>query len=176
MMLLEGKAVLDVVDTATIFSATTFFDALEMSFGQSSNGVWLAFVMTSSIVYSGYPNIQGTNQGSSFTSNRWKQLADTNSVQIQLSEIESHCFLVYSGTSCATDMGKNSQMWYFILFVGEKFFSSLLLDILQVKNIYQIGLWEWSDRPCRRLRYVIYAQVSSWENSRNAHTIKIDKR
>lgn len=93
IMFLEGKAVLHIVDTATRFSAATFLDAHGVTYGQSVNGIWLAFVMTWCLVYTGYPNRLRTDQGSAFTSDRWRQLADTNGVKLRLSGIEAHSSL-----------------------------------------------------------------------------------
>jgi hypothetical protein len=46
LMFIDGQAVLHVVDTATRFSAATFPDSHNGSFGQSVEGVWLALIET----------------------------------------------------------------------------------------------------------------------------------
>jgi hypothetical protein len=44
LMLLDGSDFLQVVDTATRFSAAAFLDYHGASYGQSVRGVWLAFI------------------------------------------------------------------------------------------------------------------------------------
>ena len=44
LMFLDGKAVLHVIDTATRFSSAIFLDAHGATYGQSVEGIWLAFV------------------------------------------------------------------------------------------------------------------------------------
>ena len=56
LMFLNGKAVLHIIDTATRFSAATFLDAHGSSYGQSVDGIWLAFSETWYTLYTGYPN------------------------------------------------------------------------------------------------------------------------
>lgn len=64
-----------------------------MNYGQSINCIWLSFVITWCLVYTVYPNRLETDQGSAFTSDHWRLLADTNGVQLRLSGIETHSFL-----------------------------------------------------------------------------------
>ena len=93
LMFLDGKAVLHIVDTATRFSAATFLDSHGEKYGQSVEGIWLAFVMTWATMYTGYPNRLRTDQGSVFTSQRWKQLTDLQGIQLRLSGVKAHSSL-----------------------------------------------------------------------------------
>lgn len=93
LMFLDGKAFLHVVDTSTHFSAATFRDAHGDSYGQSVNGVWLAFVMIRCTIYSGYPNRLRTDQGSIFAFDRWRKLTDMNCFQLHLSSVVAHSSL-----------------------------------------------------------------------------------
>jgi hypothetical protein len=56
LMFIDGQTVLHVIDTATRFSAATFLDSHNGSFGQSGEGVWLALIETWFTLYTGYPN------------------------------------------------------------------------------------------------------------------------
>lgn len=56
IMFLDGDEVLDIVDTATRFSAATFLDKYNATCSQSVKGIWLAFVVNWSLVYSAYPS------------------------------------------------------------------------------------------------------------------------
>lgn len=93
LMLLNERAVLHVVDTATRFSAATFLDSNGESYGQSVEGLWLAFVQTWCTVYPGYPNRLRTDQGSVFTSIRWKQLTDLNGIELRIFGVQAHSSL-----------------------------------------------------------------------------------
>ena len=84
LMFLEGKAILHVVDTRTHFSSAAFLDS------QSVDGVWAAFLSAWTTLYVGYPSKMRVDQGSIFTSRRWKQLTDATGISLQLSGIESH--------------------------------------------------------------------------------------
>lgn len=53
-MFLNGKVVLHVIDKATRFSLATFLDANESSYGQSTEGVWIALMECWCTVYIGY--------------------------------------------------------------------------------------------------------------------------
>ncbi len=90
LMWIDGKAVLHIVDTATRFSAATFLDSNGSTYGQSVEGVWMAFTHTWCTMYTGYPNRMRTDQGSIFTSERWKQLTDIAGVQLRLSGVRAH--------------------------------------------------------------------------------------
>ena len=93
LMFIEGKAIPHIVDTATRFSAATFLDSEGEKFGQSVDGIWTAFVMTWCTMYSGYPNRMRTDQGSVFTSERWKKLSDINGITLRLSGVKAHNYL-----------------------------------------------------------------------------------
>lgn len=88
LMFLEGKAVCNVADTGTRFSAEKFLDAHEKNYGQYYNGIWLAFVMSWCLGYTGYSDILRTGQEFSFTLDSWKQLADTNGVSYSFLELK----------------------------------------------------------------------------------------
>lgn len=89
----DGDTALHIADTATRFSAATFLNKRNATFGQSVEEIWLAFVLTWSLAYSGYPNKLRTDPGSVFTSDRWKQLIDLKGTQLRLSGVEAHSFL-----------------------------------------------------------------------------------
>lgn len=46
VMWLDGKVVLNIVDTAIRFSAATFLDSIGENYGPAIEGVWLAFIQT----------------------------------------------------------------------------------------------------------------------------------
>lgn len=92
-MLLDWKAVLRIVDTATRFSAETFLDSRDASYGPSVEDVWFAFVITWYVMYKWYPNTLLTWQRSIFTSARWRQLTDIQGNQRRLSGIGAHSSL-----------------------------------------------------------------------------------
>ena len=56
LMLLDGKAVPHVIDTATRFSSAIFLDAHGATYGQSVEVIWLAFVEAWCTMYTGLPN------------------------------------------------------------------------------------------------------------------------
>ena len=70
LMFLDGKALLHIFDSATRFSSAAFLDK---DFDQSVEGIWLAFIQVWCTMYTGYPNRIRVEQGSSFTSDRWRQ-------------------------------------------------------------------------------------------------------
>lgn len=84
LMWLNHKAVLHVVDIHAHFSNAVFLK------GHSVEDVWQAFVECWSSVYMSFPNRLKLDQGSAFTSARWKKLADTVGMCLELSGIESH--------------------------------------------------------------------------------------
>ena len=90
LMFLDGKALLHIVDTATRFSAATFLDG---DFDQSVEGIWLAFIQAWCTLYTGYPNRLRVDQGSSFTSDRWRQLTDHAGIQLRISGVKAHSSL-----------------------------------------------------------------------------------
>ena len=90
LMFLDGKALLHIVDTATRFSAAAFLDD---DFNQSVEGIWLAFIQIWCTMYTGYPNRIRVDQGSSFTSDRWRQLTDLAGIQLRISGVKAHSSL-----------------------------------------------------------------------------------
>lgn len=71
LMFLDCKEVLYIVDTATHLSSATFVDENGTNYGQSVQGVWIAFVMNWCTMYIGYQNLLSTDQGSILNSERW---------------------------------------------------------------------------------------------------------
>lgn len=65
---LDGKAVPQIIDTATTFSSGTFLDAHVATYGQSFEGIWLSFVEAWCKMYTGLPNRLHIDQGFAFTS------------------------------------------------------------------------------------------------------------
>lgn len=64
LMSLDGKAVLDILDTATSSSAANFLDTLWEPNEQTVDGRWLALVIAWCTIYNGYSNRLCTVQGS----------------------------------------------------------------------------------------------------------------
>lgn len=92
-MFLDGKTALRIIDSATRFSAASFFDSNRETYGQTVDGEWMAFVMTSCTMYTGYPNKLPTDRESVFSSQRWKQLTDMVGVTLRLSGVKAHSSL-----------------------------------------------------------------------------------
>jgi transposase InsO family protein len=90
LMFIDGQAVLHIVDTATRFSAATFLDSHNGSFGQSVKGVWLALIETRFTLYTGYPNRLRIDAGSIFASLRYKELSNMAGITLRMSEVEAH--------------------------------------------------------------------------------------
>lgn len=67
-MFLAGKAVLHIMNTATIFLAEPFLGSNASSFGHSVQRIWSAFFMICGLVFSEYPNRLCTDQRPAFTS------------------------------------------------------------------------------------------------------------
>lgn len=93
LMFLIGKAVLHVVDTATIFSNATFQHARRSTYGQSTEGVWIALMERLCTMYTGYPNIIRLDQGSVFFSEKWKRFSNSKGIKIRLSKVLAHSSL-----------------------------------------------------------------------------------
>jgi hypothetical protein len=90
LMFIDGQAVLHVVDTATRFSAVTFLDSYNGSFGQSVEGVWLALIQTWFTLYTGYPTRLRIDAGSILASPRWKELSNMAGITLRMSGVEAH--------------------------------------------------------------------------------------
>ena len=67
LMFIEGKAILHIVDTAYRFSWAIYLDSQIHNYGQSVNGIWLAFLEALCTLYKGFPNRIRTDAGSVFT-------------------------------------------------------------------------------------------------------------
>ena len=87
LMFPNRKALLQIVDTATRFSAAAFLDE---DFDQSVEGIWLAFIQIWCTPYTGYPIRLRVDQGSSFTSHRWRQLTDHAGIQLRITGVKAH--------------------------------------------------------------------------------------
>ena len=90
LMFLDGKAVLHVIDTATHFSAAKFLDSHGKTYGQTAEGIWLAFLDIWCTTYLGYPNRMRTDLGSAFNSEKWRRYTNTCGMQLLLSGAQSH--------------------------------------------------------------------------------------
>ena len=90
LMFIEGKAILHIVDIATRFSSAIFLDSQGNNYGQSVNEVWLAFLEAWCTLYTGFPNRIRTDAGSVFTSPRWKEIAESVGIELQISSVEAH--------------------------------------------------------------------------------------
>jgi hypothetical protein len=83
-MCLDGQETLHIVDTRTHFSSAAILKR------QSVAGMWYAFLDTWATLHVGHPDTFNLDQGSVFTSPRWKELSDMAGIRLQLSGIESH--------------------------------------------------------------------------------------
>ena len=90
LMFIEGKAILHIVDTATRFSSAIFLDSQGNNYGQSVNGVWLAFLEAWCTLYTEFPNRIRTDAGSVFTSPRWREMAESVGIELRISGVEAH--------------------------------------------------------------------------------------
>jgi hypothetical protein len=81
---LEGKAALHVIDLHTHFSAAGFLQR------QSVDDVWTTLLAIWVCVYPGLLNVIKADQGSVFTSARWRDIASISGVKLEISPIESH--------------------------------------------------------------------------------------
>lgn len=72
LMVLNGKSVLQIVDTATYFYVATFLYAYGANYGQSIEAFALAFLMAQGSTYSGYPSRLLTYHRWRFVYDRWK--------------------------------------------------------------------------------------------------------
>ena len=90
LMFLDGKAVLHVIDTAMHFSAATFLDSHVQTYGQTSEGIWLAFLEIWCTTYLGYPNRMRTDLGSAFTSEKWRHYTNSCGIKLRLSGAQAH--------------------------------------------------------------------------------------
>lgn len=89
-MFLNGKALLQTVDTATRSSATTLLDSHGASYGYLLERIRFTPVMTSCSMYIGYLKGPRTDQRSIFTSVKWKQLTDLQGIQLKRSGKGAH--------------------------------------------------------------------------------------
>ena len=86
LMFIDGRAILHIVDTATKFSAATYLE----KYGQSTIGIWNAFVDCWCTIYTGYPYRIKCDSGSVFTSEKWKALNCMAGTNISISRVEAH--------------------------------------------------------------------------------------
>lgn len=86
LMFINGKALLHIVDTATKFSSATFLD----KYGQSTTGIWNAFIDSWCTRYTGNPDRILSDSGSVLTSKAWGQLAEMTGATIRISGMEAH--------------------------------------------------------------------------------------
>ena len=84
LMWLEGKAILHFADCHTRFNSASQLK------GRNVGYLWEAFIKCWSGLYTGYPRKVLVDQGSAFTSIRWKRLCDIVGTELQLSGAESH--------------------------------------------------------------------------------------
>lgn len=94
MMLVDGKAVLQVIVTATYFSYAKFVDAHGKISKQSGQRIWFVFVINCVLTYFGYSNRLWTDRGSEFLLERWKQLTKRSGVKLCLSDVEVYSSLM----------------------------------------------------------------------------------
>jgi Reverse transcriptase (RNA-dependent DNA polymerase) len=84
LMYIDGRPVLYVVDTGTVFGVATFLD--EQSFGS----VWNALLRCWSTMYVGFPMSMLTGQGSIFLSRDWKASCAALGILLWQTGTESH--------------------------------------------------------------------------------------
>ena len=84
LMFIDSISLLHVVDTQTHFSAAAFLKQ------QALEHVWHTFLSCWATLYTGYPDKMRVNQGSVFTSSKWKDLTDMSGIEPSLSGVESH--------------------------------------------------------------------------------------
>ena len=89
LMFIEGKAILHIVDSAIRFSSAIFLDSQGQNYGQSVNGIWLAFLESWCILYTGFPNRVRTDAGSVSTSSRWKEMAESVGTELRISGVDA---------------------------------------------------------------------------------------
>ena len=70
-----------------------FLDDHGATYGQSVEGIWLAFVEARYTLYIGLPNRLRVDQGSAFTSDRWREITSQAGIQIRISGVKSHSSL-----------------------------------------------------------------------------------
>lgn len=92
-MLLEGKSVLHIFNTATRFSSVECLDSAWGNYVQSVKGNWEAFLNSFRIIYTWYRNRLRTDQGSEFISDWWREFTNFTAIQLRLSGIQAHSSL-----------------------------------------------------------------------------------
>lgn len=75
---------LHIVDTQTHFQNAVFLK------GESVRDVWDGFIEAWSSVYVGYPRVLKSDQGSVFTSKKWREWTSMAGINLEISGIESH--------------------------------------------------------------------------------------
>jgi transposase InsO family protein len=90
LMFINGKSVIHVIDSATRFNAATFLDSHSESYGQSSDGIWDAFIGIWCSIFTGYPDRLRIDSGSAFTSVKWITLTASRRITLRISGVEAH--------------------------------------------------------------------------------------
>jgi hypothetical protein len=90
LMLINGKAVLYVIDSATRFNAVKILDSHSESYGQSPDGIWNAFIEILCSIYTELPNGLHVDSGLSCTSVKWKTLSESRGITLRVSGVEAH--------------------------------------------------------------------------------------
>lgn len=83
LILIHNQAILHVVDTATRFSAATFLDTNEATYGQTIEKIWRAFVDIWCTAYTGYPNTLRADHADAFSSPEWKDLTYKAGIELK---------------------------------------------------------------------------------------------
>jgi hypothetical protein len=89
LMFINGKAVLHVIDSATIQCSNISRFAFRIV-RQGSDGIWDAFIDIWCSIYTGYPDRLRIDSGSAFTSLKWKTLTESRGITLSISEVEAH--------------------------------------------------------------------------------------
>jgi hypothetical protein len=84
LLWLNSRPALHVVDHDTNFSAAKFLN------GESTEHVWQALLESWILIYNGIPHAILADQGSVFTSRKWKELCTSSGISLKLTAIENH--------------------------------------------------------------------------------------
>ena len=84
---------LHVIDTTTRFLSAIFLDAHGATYGQSVEGIRLAFVGAWCTMYTGLLNRHRVEQGYAFTSDRWCKITSRAGIQLRISGVKAHSSL-----------------------------------------------------------------------------------
>jgi hypothetical protein len=89
LMFINGKVVLQVIDFATRFNTASFLDSHSESYGQSSDGIWDAFIDIWCSIYTECLDRLRIDSGSAFTSVKWKTLTESRGITLRISGVEA---------------------------------------------------------------------------------------